>query len=241
MINPNSDASLTSYLREVALRVLPQGSEVEALTCANSPRVIETSTDDVLASVEVLRATMATSNQDAFFVACFGDPAIMSLREVTQAPVVGLGTAALVQARLVTSRFGLLTTLERGVPSLWSQLESAGAGAACVGIRAVHSQAVQGSAAPDDDLMEDRLPALAERLEERARELLAAGAAGIILACAGFSPMSAALGAALNVPVCDGVAFGACIAHGLWASGVWTSKAGAYAWSDAAWAKPNPS
>src|SRR5271168_248852 len=112
VINPNSDASLTSYLREVALGVLPQGSEVEGVTCANSPRVIETSTDDVLASAEVLRATMASSNQDAFFVACFGDPAIMSLREVTRAPVVGLGTAALVQARLVTSRFGLLTTLE---------------------------------------------------------------------------------------------------------------------------------
>src|SRR5208282_4186944 len=47
MINPNSDESLTSYLREVALRVLPQGSEVEGVTCANSPRVIETSTDQV--------------------------------------------------------------------------------------------------------------------------------------------------------------------------------------------------
>ena len=241
MINPNSDESLTSYLREVALRVLPQGSEVEGVTCANSPRVIETSTDQVLASVEILRATMASSNQDAFFVACFGEPAIMSLREVTRAPVVGLGTAALVQARLVTSRFGLLTTLERGVPSLWSQLETAGARAACVGIRAVNPQAVQGSAAPDSDVTKDRFPALAERLEERARELLVEGADGIILACAGFSPMSATLAAALDVPVCDGVAFGACIAHGLWASGVWTSKTGAYAWSDASWAKPDPS
>ena len=145
----------------------------------------------------------------------------------------------------MTSRFGLLTTLDRGVPSLWSQLESAGAARRCAGIRAVGPS---GDAIVDATPVgrEQRVPEscrddLARRLEEQGRDLVAAGADGLVLACAGFSPMSAALSVALDLPVCDGVALGACIAHGLWASGVWTSKTGAYAWSDAAWAEANRS
>ena len=34
---------------------------------------------------------------------------------------------------------------------------------------------------------------------------------------------------AMGVPVCDGVAFGAMLAHSLWRCGLHTSKAGAYA------------
>ena len=205
------------------------------------------------ASVAVLRAALGASDPDAFFVGCFGDPAIAALREVTRAPVVGLGTAALVQAQTVTSRFGLLTTLDRGVPSLWAQLESAGAARSCVGILAAHppgreqacppaDQAAAGGEVPQrgrEDIAKDREDIasgrddLASRLAARGRELLEAGADGLVLACAAFSPMTAALASALEVPVCDGVALGACIAHGLWASGVWTSKSGAYAWSDA--------
>jgi len=35
------------------------------------------------------------------------------------------------------------------------------------------------------------------------------------------------------VPVCDGVAFGAMTAYGLWRSGLRTSKSGAYGWPEA--------
>ena len=49
---------------------------------------------------------------------CFGDPAVLALREALEGPVVGLGEAALMQASIVTSRFGLITTLERGIPAL---------------------------------------------------------------------------------------------------------------------------
>jgi allantoin racemase len=229
VINPNSDVEVTEYLRETALGVLPAGSKVEAVTCTTSPIVIETSTDDVLASVAVLQAALARKSADAFFVGCFGAPAIAALRETTRAPVVGLGEAAVVQAQTVTSRFGVLTTLERGVQPLWSQLESMGVARSCLGIRAVHPPDGDGCAGPD---------AVAQRLAEQGRALVAGGADGIVLACAAFSPMSRELAATLDVPVCDGVIVGASIAHGLWASGAWTSKSGAYAWSDAAWAKP---
>ena len=194
VINPNSDQSVTSHLRDVALKVLPAGSEVEAVTCTGSPRVIETSTDDVLASVAVLRAALGASSPDAFFVGCFGAPALTALREVTRAPVVGLGESALVQARTVTSRFGLLTTLQRSVPHSGPSSRALGRQDMCAGIRAVSSPhdspAGAAEAEADHDVSADDADDLARRLDEQGRELVAAGADGLVLACAGFSPMS---------------------------------------------------
>jgi allantoin racemase len=219
VINPNSDPAVTEYLRLATARVLPEGSAVDAVDCPKSPLVIETALDDVLAAPAVVAAAAAAADPDAFLIGCFGDPAVTALRELTAAPVVGLGEAALVEASLVTSRFGVITTLDRGIPALWSQLGGAGVAGACAGIRSVESAAGTG---PGQDLL--------SRLSEQGRRLLAAGADGLVLACAGFGRCRQRLAAGLGVPVCDGIGVGACLAYGLFASGSRTSKRGGYAW-----------
>jgi allantoin racemase len=218
VINPNSDPAVTEYLRLATVRVLPAGSAVDAADVPESPPVIETALDDVLAAPAVVAAALRASDADAFLVGCFGDPAVSALRELTAAPVVGLGEAALVEASLVTSRFGVITTLDRGIPALWSQLGGAGVTGSCAGIRSVESA----SGEPGQDLL--------SRLASQGRRLLADGADGLVLACAGFGPCRERLTAALDVPICDGIGVGACLAYGLFASGARTSKRGGYAW-----------
>jgi allantoin racemase len=225
VINPNSDPAVTEYLRLATARVLPEGSAVDAVDCPKSPLVIETALDDVLAAPAVVAAAAAAGEPDAFLVGCFGDPAVSALRELTAAPVVGLGEAALVEASLVTSRFGVITTLERGIPALWSQLERAGVAGACAGIRSVES-----AAGSEPEPGEAGGEELLSRLARPGRRLLADGADGLVLACAGFGRCRERLAAALDVPVCDGIGVGACLAYGLFASGVRTSKRGGYAW-----------
>ena len=220
VINPNSDSSVTEYLRQATTGVLPGGSAVDAVDCPESPPVIETALDDVLAAPEVVAAAMRAGDPDAFLIGCFGDPAVSALRELTAAPVVGLGEAALVEASLVTSRFGVITTLDRGIPAIWSQLDRAGLAGACAGIRSVESDAGTGPEPGE----------LLSRLTHHGGRLLADGADGLVLACAGFGHCSERLAAALDVPVCDGIGVGACLAYGLFASGVRTSKRGGYAW-----------
>jgi allantoin racemase len=225
VINPNSDAAVTEHLRLAAARVLPDGSRVDAVDCPQSPPVIETALDDVLAAPAVVAAA-AAGDPDAFLIGCFGDPAVSALRELTAAPVVGLGEAALVEASLVTSRFGVITTLERGIAALWSQLEHAGAAGSCAGIRSVEAAGTvpgRGEAGADD---------LLARLASQGRRLLDDGADGLVLACAGFGSCREPLAAALDVPVCDGIGVGACLAYGLFATGARTSKRGGYAWPD---------
>jgi allantoin racemase len=223
VINPNSDPAVTEYLRLATARVLPDGSAVEAVDCPQSPPVIETALDDVLAAPAVVAAA-AAGDPDAFLIGCFGDPAVSALRELTAAPVVGLGEAALVEASLVTSRFGVITTLDRGIAALWSQLEHAGAAGGCAGIRSVESAGA--GPAPAEAGADDLLA----RLTRQGDRLLADGADGLVLACAGFGRCRDQLAAALDVPVCDGIGVGACLAYGLFASGARTSKRGGYAW-----------
>jgi allantoin racemase len=220
VINPNSDSAVTEHLRLVSTRVLPAGSGVDAVDCPRSPLVIETALDDVLAAPAVVAAAVAAGDPDAFLIGCFGDPAVSALRELTVAPVVGLGEAALVEASLVTSRFGVITTLDRGIPAIWPQLDRAGLAGACAGVRSVESAAGNGS--QDDELV--------SRLTRQGRRLLADGADGLVLACAAFGRCRERLAAALDVPVCDGIGVGACLAYGLFACGVRTSKRGGYAW-----------
>jgi len=225
VINPNSDPAVTEHLRLAAMRVLPSGSSVDAVDCPESPLVIETALDDVLAAPAVMAAAIRAGQPDAFVIGCFGDPAVAALRELTAAPVVGLGTAALIQASLVASRFGVITTLERGVPAIWSQLAGAGVARSCAGICSV-------------EVAEDPEPArhgpadeqLLARLTRQGRRLLADGADGLVLACAAFGCCSERLAAALGVPVCDGIGVAASLAYGLFASGVQTSKRGGYGW-----------
>jgi allantoin racemase len=223
VINPNSDSAVTRYLRDEAIRVLPAGSVVEAADCPQNPVVLETALDEVMAGPSVVAAAAAAASlapgPDAFLVGCFGNPAVTALRELTAAPVLGIGEAALIEAGLTTTRFGIITTLERGVAALWSQLDAAGAARSCAGIRSAES-AGPGPAHGDD---------LLARLTHLGKQLLSGGADGIVLACAAFGPFSSRLTAALDVPVCDGIGTGACLAYGLYASGVRTSKRGGYA------------
>lgn len=224
VINPNSDPAVTEYLRAAITRVLPVGSAVDAVDIPQSPPVIETALDDVLAAPAVVAAAARAGDPDAFLVGCFGDPAVSALRELTAAPVVGLGQSALVEASLVTSRFGVITTLDRGIPALWSQLGVAGVAGACAGIRSVEAD----GEAPDQDQTDGN--DLLSRLTRQGRRLLGDGADGLVLACAGFGRCRKLLATALDVPVCDGIGVGACLAYGLFASGVRTSKRGGYAW-----------
>jgi len=224
VINPNSDPAVTEYLCQVARRVLPPGSVVEGTTCSDSPPVIETALDTVLAGPAVVDAASRAADPDAFLIGCFGSPALAALRELTQAPVVGLGAAALTEAALVTTRFGVITTLERGIAALWSQLDAGGAARACAGIVSVEAA----GDGPGYDPADER--GLLSRLTRQGQRLRDDGADGLVLACAGFGHLRERLAAGLGMPGCDGIGTAACLAYGLHAAGLRRSKTGGYAW-----------
>jgi allantoin racemase len=158
---------------------------------------------------------------DAYLIACFGDPGLDAARELAAAPVVGIGEAAYIAASLVAKRFGVITTLPRSIPALEEGIDALGLRPRCAGIVPLNIPvAEQGSGHPDTT---SAIVALGKRLATDR------GADALILACGGMADVARAVEDEVGVPVCDGVSFGAGLAHSLWRSGLRTSKAAAYA------------
>jgi allantoin racemase len=225
LLNPNTDERQTVAMRDVALASLPDGCEVMAATASRGPTAIESEVDSVIAAAEVVAMMQSLLGLDAYLIACFGDPGLNAARELTDAPVVGIGEAAYQAARLIAKRFAIITTLPRGVAELEDALERQGFRAQCVGVVPLHLPVSdQGSDHPDTTSA--IIDAGRRLVEDHSAEAL-------VLACGGMADVALQVQDAVGVPICDGVSFGALIAFSLWRSGLRTSKAGAYAYPEA--------
>jgi allantoin racemase len=223
LLNPNTDARHTAAMADVARRALPEGCEVTAVNAERGPSSIESEADSAIAAAEVVSLLRSTEPHDAYLIACFGDPGLEAARELTDAPVVGIGEAAYLAAGLIAKRFAVITTLARGVPALEDAIEARGIGRRCLTVVPLDIPvADQGSHNPDTT------PAIVAA----GRRLAADGAEALILACGGMADVAATVEREVGLPVCDGVSFGATLAHAMWRCGLHTSKAGAYGWPE---------
>jgi allantoin racemase len=188
------------------------------------PSSIESDADSVVAAAEVVTLIRTLPAQDAYLIACFGDPGLDAARELTDAPVVGIGEAAYQAASMVARRFAIVTTLPRSIPALEDALDRQGIRGRCVGIAALNIPvAEQGSHNPDTT---DAIIETGRRLVDEQR------AEALVLACGGMSDVATAVREALGVPVSDGVSYGSMVAFSLWSCGLRTSKTGAYGWPE---------
>ena len=220
LLNPNTDLSHTGAMAGVARDVLPEASEVLAASPERGPASIESAADAVVAAAEMLALLRSLPPQDAYLVACFCDPGLDAARELTDAPVVGIGEAAYRAACLVATRFGVVTTLPRGVAAIEESARRYGVVERLLAVEALDIPvAQQGQGYPDTT---DAIVAAAGRLAARRAE-------AVVLACGGMADVATAVREGVGVPVCDGVAFGALLAHAAWRSGLRTSSIGAYA------------
>jgi allantoin racemase len=196
---------------------------VTAVNASRGPSSIESEADSAIAAAEVVSLVRATEPHDAYLVACFGDPGLEAARELTDAPVIGIGEAAYLAAGLIAKRFAVITTLARGVPALEDALDARGIGRRCLAVVPLEIPvADQGSHNPDTT------PAIVAA----GRRLAADGAEALILACGGMADVAATVEREVGLPVCDGVSFGATLGYAMWRCGLRTSKTGAYGWPE---------
>jgi allantoin racemase len=220
VINPNTDASDTAAMASAIANALPSGAEVEAYTAQRGPRSIESAVDEAFAAAEVVKVVQAHPDHDGYLIACFSDPGLDAVRELTTAPVVGIGEAAYTAATMSAKRFAVITTLARGRPEIEDALRRSGLAERCVGVLALGIPVAEQGA---------EFPATTNAivgLGEHAVNHL--GAEAIVLGCGGMSDIETTVANAIGVPVTNGVVVGALILHALWAAGLWTSKQGSY-------------
>jgi allantoin racemase len=220
LVNPNTSAEHTEAMTAAAAAALGEHATVVPLTAERGPRSIESAVDHAVAAAEVVRMVAGAPDLDAYLLGCFDDPGIHALRELTSAPVVGIGEAAYQAASLVARRFSVITTLKRGIPALEDAIAAHGLASRCTGVVALGIPVADQGAAHAGST--DAIVAAARRSVEDD------GAEAVVLACGAMSGIEAAVQERVGVPATNGVGFGALLAHALWRTRLGTSSVGSF-------------
>lgn len=110
LINPNTSAAMTDRVLRIARASHGHTMQFEALTAQRGVSVVASRASYVVAAQSVLEIWAASSRKfDAIVVACFGDPGVAALRELTQIPVYGLAQSAIAAAQADTEGFAIVT------------------------------------------------------------------------------------------------------------------------------------
>lgn len=113
LINPNTSAEITETIRQLALAEIGDRATLTAVTAPFGARYIASRTAVAIAAHAVIdayaEATADGTSYDAVIVACFGDPGLDALKEITNVPVLGFADGGLISAASQPGSFAIAT------------------------------------------------------------------------------------------------------------------------------------
>jgi allantoin racemase len=118
VINPNSTEAVTRGIDDACAPLrIPGGPEIECVTLKEGPPGIETQqhVDGVIPHLLSLVLQKETQYA-AFVIACYSDPGLHSVREVTRKPVLGISECGILTALTLGHRFGVIAILQKSIP-----------------------------------------------------------------------------------------------------------------------------
>ncbi|MDQ4135544.1 MAG: aspartate/glutamate racemase family protein, partial [Pseudomonadota bacterium] len=110
LINPNTSLEVTERVAAHARAAAGEGIELVPATGRFGARYISTRAAAAIAAHATLDAFAEHGDGcDAVFLACFGDPGLDALRELSPVPVVGMADASCALACMLGRRFSIIT------------------------------------------------------------------------------------------------------------------------------------
>lgn len=202
VINPNTTASMTAKIGEVARQTAGPNTRITAINPLTGPAAIQGAEDGEAALpglFSLVDQRMASAETyDALVVACFDDTGIWDLKARLPIPVLGIGEAAYHVAALAALKFSVVTTLSASVPVLERNLQRMGFDRRCARVRA--------SEVPVLELEDEKGEGRDKVRLEIDRALKEDNVGAIALGCAGMAGFAADLSNEFGIPVIDGVA-----------------------------------
>jgi allantoin racemase len=205
-INPNATEAMTESI-VAAARAADPGAEIVGMTNFDGPPAIEGPEDGAAALPGLLTCIdeAERAGVTAIIIACFDDTGLAEARARASCPVLGIGESAYLMARFQGRRFSVVTSLPVSVPVIETNLDAGGFGDECRSVRASGLPVLTIEAGGED--------ARACLTQEIRAARQADGAETVVLGCAGMAGLSADLTARSGVPLIDGVAASAFLAH----------------------------
>jgi allantoin racemase len=223
VINPNTTIEMTKDICTSAHYFSRPDTEIVCVNPEKGPVSIEGFYDEsigILGLIEELLKSERTDKTDAYVVACFGDPGLYALRELTEKPVVGIAESAMMLATIVAGKFSIVTIMPRIRMLLEELVQRIGVKHRLASIRTPNLTVL--------DFIKDFERCKNILIEESRYAIEKDYAEAIILGCAGMAGFAAEVQKEVKVPVFDAVASAIKIAEALVDMGVKTSKALSY-------------
>jgi allantoin racemase len=222
VINPNTTVEMTRGNERAAKKVARPGTEIISVNPEMGPVSIESFYDEYLAIPGVIQEVQKGDKEgiDAFVIACYGDPGLHAAREVTKAPVIGIGEASLYMASMLAARFSIVTVLPRIKTMLEDMVAGYGMTHRVVSIRTTPMGVL--------DFERDPKRGMEMLAREGGRAVKEDHAEAILLGCAGMAEFAENLERQLGVPVIDGVITAVKFAEAIVELGKTTSKLKTY-------------
>lgn len=134
LINPNTSATTTALMVEMARSALPTGMTVSGVTALDgAPLIVEPAA--LARAADAVMALQAQLTGDGIIVAAFGDPGADALRCRLDVPVIGIGEASLRAAASNERRFSIVTTTPRLETPIRARVEQLGLTAQLASLR----------------------------------------------------------------------------------------------------------
>jgi allantoin racemase len=223
IINPNTTGEMTEDICESAHYFSRPESEIRCVNPENGPVTIEGFYDEHIATLGLIEELLKAEKEapaDAYIVACFGDPGLYALRELTEKPVVGIAESAMVMASFVAAKFSIVTIMPRIRMMLEELIQRVGLDHRLASIRTPDLTVL--------DFQRDFEGCKQVLIDESRDAIKNEYAEAIILGCAGMAGFAAEVERAVHVPVFDAVASAVKVAEALVDMGLKTSKVLSY-------------
>ena len=118
VINPNSSEAVTRGIDEAMAPLrMAGGPSIDCVTLEEGPPGIETQqhVDGVIEPMLEL-VLRKEAGYAAFVIACYSDPGLHSVREVTRKPVLGISECGVLTALTLGHKFGVIAILQKSIP-----------------------------------------------------------------------------------------------------------------------------
>ncbi len=222
LINPNTTQSMTDLMLREGRGMVAPDTRLEAVSGRFGARYVSSRASYAIAGHAALDAYAEHgADADAVVLACFGDPALLALKEIAHQPVIGMAEAACLNAAALGGRFAIVTGGER-----WGPMMREFVGLMGLSDRLAFVQTVAPTGA---DIAREPDKALGMLAEACRACVTDHGADSVILGGAGLAGLAARIRGQVPVPLVDSLE--ACVRMGemLVRSGAGKAKAGSFA------------
>jgi len=223
VINPNSSVDMTNHIRKTLKGIKRPETEL-VVTCPDKgPVAIESAYDEILAAFYsmdlVKKANM--ENYDAVIIACFADPGLIAMKEISDILVVGIQETSLHVASMLGNKFTILTPMKKRIPSKYNDVWRNKLSNNLASVRELGMTVTETDEKPD--LAQKRIMKVSKQAVEED------GAEVIILGCAGMTGYAEKVAKDLNIVVIDPTSIAFKYVEAMAEAGIMQSKRALYA------------